>query len=297
MRLVSCPGCHTQYDVTSVEQATVTCSCGRQIANRPLKAVDATVERCGSCGAAVAPTSAVCGYCQSPIVHSTGDLSLICPECFARNADAARFCTHCGVGFSPQVVTLEGEELDCPACERKLQPRSVGGVALHECPGCNGVWAPGESFDAIVRRAIAARSRHTEYGLGAGDEPTPETRDWRVQYRKCPECGGYMQRKNYGTHSGVIVDWCGEHGTWLDADELGAIAAFIIRGGLERSGPNGPRENGAPLSPAEARATAEAERIMAGAKMAQARRRARAAEGRGVSRSPIVELFEALFGR
>ena len=44
-----------------------------------------------------------------------------------------------------------------------------------------------------------------------------------------------MHRKNYGHASGVIVDWCGPHGTWLDADELERIAAFIRNGGFERA--------------------------------------------------------------
>ena len=46
-----------------------------------------------------------------------------------------------------------------------------------------------------------------------------------------------MQRKNYGKRSGVIVDWCGTHGTWLDADELEQIAAFIASGGLRDAAP------------------------------------------------------------
>jgi hypothetical protein len=41
-----------------------------------------------------------------------------------------------------------------------------------------------------------------------------------------------MQRRNFGKRSGVIVDVCGKHGVWLDADELEAVAAFIERGGL-----------------------------------------------------------------
>jgi len=44
-----------------------------------------------------------------------------------------------------------------------------------------------------------------------------------------------MQRKNFARRSGVIVDWCGRHGTWLDADEVEDIAAYILAGGLERS--------------------------------------------------------------
>jgi len=43
-----------------------------------------------------------------------------------------------------------------------------------------------------------------------------------------------MQRKNFARRSGVIVDWCGHHGTWLDAHEVEDIAAYILAGGLER---------------------------------------------------------------
>jgi hypothetical protein len=41
-----------------------------------------------------------------------------------------------------------------------------------------------------------------------------------------------MQRKNFAGHSGVVVDWCGEHGSWLDAGETEDIAAFVLAGGL-----------------------------------------------------------------
>ena len=40
-----------------------------------------------------------------------------------------------------------------------------------------------------------------------------------------------MQRKNFRKSSGVILDVCGAHGTWLDADELEQIAGFILSGG------------------------------------------------------------------
>ncbi|MEK7314570.1 MAG: zf-TFIIB domain-containing protein, partial [Candidatus Eisenbacteria bacterium] len=54
-----------------------------------------------------------------------------------------------------------------------------------------------------------------------------------ISYRHCPECQGAMQRKNFGRRSGVIVDLCGSHGTWLDAHEMGDVAAFVLEGGLE----------------------------------------------------------------
>jgi hypothetical protein len=74
-----------------------------------------------------------------------------------------------------------------------------------------------------------------------------------------------MQRKNFARRSGVIVDWCGHHGTWLDAHEVEDIAAYILAGGLEKATPG----EGAP-SPWQERADAgrlegrmEAERLLA----------------------------------
>ena len=41
-----------------------------------------------------------------------------------------------------------------------------------------------------------------------------------------------MVRKNYGHESGVIIDWCGDHGIWFDDDELSRIIDWIRTGGL-----------------------------------------------------------------
>jgi hypothetical protein len=43
-----------------------------------------------------------------------------------------------------------------------------------------------------------------------------------------------MHRKNFARISGVILDWCRPHGTWLDANELEQISAFVVAGGMDR---------------------------------------------------------------
>lgn len=37
-----------------------------------------------------------------------------------------------------------------------------------------------------------------------------------------------MQRRNFRKASGVILDICKSHGTWLDVDELEQLAGFIL---------------------------------------------------------------------
>ncbi len=51
-------------------------------------------------------------------------------------------------------------------------------------------------------------------------------------YRRCPECGVSMQRKNFAGVSGTLVDVCGQHGTYFDHDELPHVLAFVKSGGL-----------------------------------------------------------------
>lgn len=235
MQLIACTNCHTQYDVSQVIAESFPCRCGETLENKPLKAVEARIHRCGSCGAQIGAEVPTCDYCGSEIVRDPAKLSLICPECYARNADASRFCTACGVGFRPEEVRVEGHELPCPACGALMPASQVAGIGLNECRGCNGLWVPGKNFDVLVSRAAEARRASAS---GEAPEQQPRVKganpaNQRVQYRKCPECDGFMLRRNYRKSSGVIIDVCRDHGTWLDADELERIAGFILSGGRE----------------------------------------------------------------
>ena len=179
----------------------------------------------------------VCDYCTSAIVRDPGDLSLLCPECFARNAMASRFCTACGVAFRPETPGSFAPEIPCPDCGGLMPVRLIGTVPVNECPACNGLWVEEERFDALVTKAIDAQ--RAAFATGA-PPPTPRVQGGNpvtieVKYRKCPVCDSFMLRRNYRRTSGVVVDSCRDHGTWLDADELEQIAGFILSGGLERS--------------------------------------------------------------
>jgi Zn-finger nucleic acid-binding protein len=231
LRLVACQSCHTQYDVTDVLEKSFACRCGETVENRDYDPVDARVHRCGSCGAQVSdPAAKGCAYCGSVIIRDDARLSLICPECHGRNCETSRFCTACGIAFSPEPVKIDGHELPCPACGGLMPPRSIGGIGINECGLCNGIWAPENRFELLVNRAIEAQRR------GESVHATPRVKRGnpaaqQVAYRKCPECEAFMQRRNFRKTSGVIIDRCGNHGVWLDADELEQITGFVLSGG------------------------------------------------------------------
>jgi Zn-finger nucleic acid-binding protein len=112
-----------------------------------------------------------------------------------------------------------------------MASREVGGLEIYECPKCFGLWAPEDRFDALVSRATTASSSRGP----DGDSPSPRVdggnpMDSSVEYRRCPSCDALMNRRNFQKRSGVIVDRCHEHGTWLDANELERIAGYVLSG-------------------------------------------------------------------
>jgi len=89
-----------------------------------------------------------------------------------------------------------------------------------------------------------------------------------------------MSARNFSGHSGVVVDWCGSHGTWLDAHEMEDIAAFVLEGGLQHT----PADDGdgtwsLPADPAKAAAVLAAQQLLADERE-RSLARARALDGR-----------------
>lgn len=288
MRLVACRSCHAQYDAEQVSAERFACRCGAEIENRPAPARDVLAVRCGSCGAALLAEESGesgdprCSFCGSTVERRPVPGGPVCPECFARTPRGSRFCTACGVAFRPEPLPGHERALACPGCGAPMLCQSVGGLALHQCGRCAGLWVPEGGLEALVESAREAR--------GAGAPTPPRVRGGnpalqRVRYRLCPECGAQMHRRNFRRSSGVIVDVCRPHGTWLDADELEQIAGFL----LGRSRDAAFVAGGEPGPPAAAAPEADAAfaRILA--------------EHRGLEREsePAAppSLFELIFGR
>lgn len=237
MKLIACPDCHTQYDVSDMApKSAFDCRCGTTLEATAPEATDALVRKCSGCGAIARNDDESCEYCGAGIVQTVDRGSLLCPECYARNLDDARFCLGCGVAFDPQSPEPTVSELRCPCCECWMTSREVGGLEIQECPKCHGLWAPEDRFDILVERTVTAvRERHLEQDVAAprvdGGNPVENA----VEYRRCPTCDALMNRRNFRKRSGVVIDRCHQHGTWLDAHELERIAGYVLSGRAERA--------------------------------------------------------------
>lgn len=183
---------------------------------------DALSLHCPNCGAAADPDATRCPYCRARLA------TVSCPACFARIFDGAAFCPGCGARRARTDRGATGAA--CPSCKAPLASIEVGATPLLECASCDGVWIDAAAFEALCA------SRETQAAvLHTFDRRATIPADGRVRYRPCLRCGKMMNRVNFGRISGTVVDVCRGHGTFLDAGELHAIAAFITSGGLERA--------------------------------------------------------------
>jgi Zn-finger nucleic acid-binding protein len=150
-----------------------------------------------------------------------------------RTAEGSRYCSSCGQTLYAGKLDAKTGKLDCPRCaDTKLMNRKVGEFTVDECPSCSGMWVEVSAFDRIVNQQVERKDKKYR-GEGAHGRPVrSELEPQEVVYLKCPVCGGLMHRRNFARASGVIIDECKKDGIWLDADELGKIAAFVVSGGL-----------------------------------------------------------------
>lgn len=243
--LVQCTACHRQYDATGhAIESRFRCHCGEEVLVRAPRGHDAEVVRCSNCGAPREALALSCGFCCSDFTLHERDLETVCPACQARVSNRAKFCHHCGTGLNAELVAGEITKLHCPACES--QPALVSRTlplekaAIFECPRCVGMWLSIGTLNQILE------SEPREGGKAPGNH-VPSPPPTAQGYRPCVECGGLMARRNFGfAASGVIVDICGKHGIWFDANEFMQLLAWVRAGGLEAARDDLARLSGSP---------------------------------------------------
>lgn len=110
--------------------------------------------------------------------------------------------------------------MNCPACDRLLQPFKAGTLSVDACAGgCGGIW-----FDAFEMHKV------DEYHEPAGEAllDIPHDPSLEVDHdrrRNCPRCETVVMLRHAHKDNPVVkVDECpGCGGFWLDAGELGLI--------------------------------------------------------------------------
>lgn len=160
---------------------------------------------------------------------------MLCTKCGNEVKDPAR-CPVCaaGRGGARKMDRKRGSSPHglCPRCDAALGSESWEGSPVFVCPTCRGSFFPGQGLEEALNKLRATCASGDLAGVlaefkGRFSRSLPSA----VRYKGCPQCGTVMTRRNYQTVSGVIVDTCGQHGTWVDESAFAELADFITKGG------------------------------------------------------------------
>ena len=163
-----------------------------------------------------------CTNCGAPLPAKSN----LCTYCKTLNDTDLRALPH-DVGQGPESAR------DCPRCRIKLRTvdlRKSGRFLIERCEQCLGIFFDPGELEALVEASV---SRVYEVDLERLHTLLEEETAHQapVNYVPCPVCAELMNRKNYGTRSGVIVDTCKQHGVWLDGGELKQLLKWVKAGG------------------------------------------------------------------
>ncbi len=110
--------------------------------------------------------------------------------------------------------------MNCPRCrDQKLRERTLNGVRIDYCDGCEGIWFDAEELEQA--EALAA----------SGVDVPPDAKEGSCL---CPKCHAVMYEFYY-PQTYCSIDMCKKcKGLWLDAKELTEIR--VVRGHHKKKG-------------------------------------------------------------
>lgn len=162
---------------------------------------------CRTCAAPLAPYTTVCSYCGN---HNEIDLAALGTN-----------------------QTKSASSRRCPVCQDDMlsvQVNSSPDIAIEQCPAGDGLFFDADELDALLSINVAhVYSINHKLIASLNQHGIPENRRDRT-YIHCPVCTSLMNRVNYGSKSGVVIDQC-IHGIWLDSGELSKLLEWRKAGG------------------------------------------------------------------
>jgi predicted RNA-binding Zn-ribbon protein involved in translation (DUF1610 family)/Zn-finger nucleic acid-binding protein len=213
--------------------------------------------RCRQCGTVQPATAhyrgATCARCRGPLSPDEDlQVAFECPFCHEDVDASASRCAKCKRSFGvPRCAAcgarITGDEEQCAQCAAIVPREPHQKLPLHHsCPVCRVPLeekAMGRAVALACRTCSGAFIEHdvieqwtADRGSDAPDD-VGETRaviaDSTVRYRRCPRCAEWMNRINFGSTSGIILDSCRDDGIWFDGGELVAAIEFARSGKLD----------------------------------------------------------------
>jgi Zn-finger nucleic acid-binding protein/rubrerythrin len=221
-RLILCPECGNQVDA---DRECPVCANSRE-RRKARKQLDET-QFCRSCGNTFHGTGP-CPICNAGRAIRKHKRAL-CPGC-GNEVDDAAHCPVCEAGRAAKRKRKEGAGPSCPQCELPLLEQDWDGTKAHLCEQCNGVFFPGDGLELVLDHlrsgAAPDADSRVEVFRRLLRRPLPPA----VRYKACPLCAVSMTRRSYAGSSGIVIDVCPGHGTWIEQSAFGDLTDYVTSG-------------------------------------------------------------------
>ena len=165
---------------------------------------------------------AFCTNCGAPMPAK----SLVCPYCKTRHDVDLK-------GINRYTTETPESDRICPRCNKPMPTidLKIGEKFLIErCPDCLGLFFDPGELEALLDKSVS-HVYDIDYSRMEELQKLKGHQDYPVTYIKCPVCKKLMNRINFGSRSGVIIDKCRNHGFWLDGGELLQLMEWTKAGG------------------------------------------------------------------
>ncbi|MCX6557534.1 MAG: zf-TFIIB domain-containing protein, partial [Candidatus Aminicenantes bacterium] len=163
---------------------------------------------CCNCGAPLSGSLLICQYCKT---RQDVDLAMI-HRYTIEKPETKRICPRCHIPM--QLIDLRlGKTFYIERCER-----------------CLGLFFDPGELEALLDKAVTHVYEIDPPRLNELQN-VKRSSEYPLGYIDCPVCKRLMNRINFGSRSGVVVDKCRDHGVWLDGGELRQILEWVKAGG------------------------------------------------------------------
>ena len=130
-----------------------------------------------------------------------------------------------------RIAQRNGQTMFCPKCKKPLVVGYDSDIEVDFCEDCHGIWVDYINEKQLLRIKPEVFSIDDLKRLRKLYKPLDLINE--SGYVPCPICQELMNRRNWGSYSGVLVDKCRDHGTWYDKGELEKIREYVALGGIE----------------------------------------------------------------
>ncbi len=110
----------------------------------------------------------------------------------------------------------------CPRCIVALFEGDVGDTKLLACARCGGVWLDPTASRRVARELDSQVHQIARQFAKGADAPV----NGDSHGLSCPVCSEALEQKRIAAAE-VEIDYCSEHGTWFDRNELNRVAGAV----------------------------------------------------------------------